>query len=575
MFPIRVGQFRHLQPAYRKVLPLDLTSGLPVDSQTASSPNSRLAYVSTGLEGYNGEFGAEQLSHLLKRTRFGCTNKELKEFGNRSLQEVLTRLFVSAAPVPLPLNHYNKPGEMKLDPDVPEGTSFVLAPFNRDFEGDRIVALKCWIIGRILGPEAGIQEKLALFWWNMMPIKLWDIFIAKSGFKYIQMVRQYAMGNFKDLIRALVKDPAMLVFLSGAYNTKDAPDENFARELQELFCIGKGKDAKYTEKDVQEAARVLTGWTVEWTSIHSNGAPESIFDPEKHHIGDKQFSAFYGNRIIKGREGVEGAEELEELLDMLFANQETALHLSRKLYTFFVASEISSQAETNVIKPLAQLIRSSNYDLLPALKALLGSAHFFDAEIMGSLIKSPMDYTLGLWRSFGLPVAENPAQETKLYSSILWQMSGMGMEIGDPPNVAGWPPYYQTPQYDKIWINTDSIGKRAIASDSILYWGFWISEALQLPANLLAFTKSMPNPEDPGALIEDFCLLHMGIRLVPEQLAQAKRILLSGQEYDYYWTSAWQAHNDSPNQEEKANVVLNRLKPTFQILLQMAEAQLM
>ncbi len=556
-------------------MPLDLTMGLSEESQETALPNSRLAYVSSGLEAYRGEFGATQLSHLLKRTGFGCTNKELKDYSSRSLQEVLSQLFVSAAMVPLPLNYYNKPAEMKVDPDVPVGTSFVLAPFNADFEGDRIVALKCWMIGRILSPQAGIQEKLALFWWNMLPIKLWDVFIAKSGFKYMQMVRQHAMGNFKDLIRALIKDPAMLVFLSGAYNTKDAPDENFARELQELFCIGKGKDAKYTEKDVQEAARVLTGWTIDWGTIHSNGAPESIFDPEKHHTGDKQFSAFYGNKLIKGRAGAEGADELEELLDMLFANQETALHLSRKLYTFFVASEISAQAETNVIKPLAQLIRSSNYDLLPALQVLFGSAHFYDAEIMGSLIKSPMDYTLGLWRSFGLPVAENPAQETSLYTSILWQMSGMGMEVGDPPNVAGWPPYYQTPQYDKIWINTDSIGKRAIASDSILYWGFWISEALKIPADLLAFTKTLPKAEEPEALIEDFCRLHMGISLVPEQLAQAKRILLNGQEYDYYWTSAWQAHLDAPNQEDKANVVLNRLKPTFQILLQMAEAQLM
>jgi hypothetical protein len=575
MLPIRVGQYRHLQPVYRKVLPLDLTIGLPVESQESYSPNSRLAFVTTGLEAYKGEFGAAQLSHLLKRAGFGCTNKEMKDLANRSLQEVLSRLFVSSAPVPLPLNYYNKPSEMKVDPDVPTGSTFINAPFNPDFEGERIITLKCWLIGRILQPNSGIQEKLALFWWNMLPIKLWDVFIAKSGFRYIQMIRQNAMGNFKDLIRALIKDPAMLVFLSGAYNTKDAPDENFARELQELFCIGKGKDAKYTEKDVQEAARVLTGWTIDWPTIHGPGRPESIFDPTKHHTGDKQFSAFYGNRVIKGRTGVEGAVELEELLDMLFSNQETAMHLSRKLYTFFVASEISAQAESNVIKPLAQLIRTSNYDLLPALNALLSSAHFFDAEIMGSLIKSPMDYSLGLWRSFGLPVAQNPAEETSLYTSILWQMSGMGMEVGDPPNVAGWPPYYQTPQYDKIWINTDSIGKRAIASDSIIYWGFWISEAIKLPADLLAFTKALPNPEDPEQLIKDFCLLYMGISLVPEQIAQAKRILLSGQEYDYYWTDAWMSHLERPTLQDRANVVLNRLKPTFQILLQMAEAQLM
>lgn len=575
MFPIRPGQYRHLQPQYQKVAPPDLTSGLDFSSDPGVYSNARLKFIEAGLEPFSGELTDAHLVHFIKRTRFGATLEELRGLRGKSLDFIISQSLASFTPFTEPVNNYNDVSENKIDPDVPLGETFVQAKFNRDFEGDRIVALKTWMIGRVLGPSSGIQEKMVLFWWNFLPIKMWQVFVAKSCYRYINMLHSNALGNFKTMIRDLTIDPAMLVFLSGAFNNKETPDENFARELQELFCIGKGKDAGYKELDVQSAARVLTGWTVNWESIHSDGEPESYFNPEMHHLGNKQFSAFYGNKLITGKAGEAGAGELDEMLDMIFATNESAKHLARKLYTFFVASEITESAEVNVITPLAAIIRQNNYNILPALKVLFSSAHFYHPEIMGALIKSPFDFILGLWRNFDMPTAESAMAEKNFYSAILWDMSGMGMEAGEPPNVAGWTPYYQAPQYDKIWINTDTILKRAIGSDSMIFWGYWISNSVNIEADLLAYVKGFTVPEDPNMLVKEFALINLGLELTQSQIDLAKKILLNGQDQDYYWTGAWLTYMASPNDQESATIVTNRLKPAFQLLLQMGEAQLM
>lgn len=575
MFPIKPGQYKHLQPLYREVLPPDLTKGLKAVNNNSTGALSRLHEIGEGLESFDGELTDFHLAHLVKRTKFGATIQDIKNLRNKSLSAILDEMFEVSLEYPEPINNYNDLSKGKFDLEVPLGSSFVNARFNEDLEGDRLVSLKSWMIGRILSTDNGIQEKMLLFWWNFLPIKMWDVFISKSCYRYITMLNRHVIGNFKELIRDLTIDPAMLVFLSGAFNNKDTPDENFARELQELFCIGKGPGAGYQEEDVRAAARVLTGWTVNWESIHSEGPPESYFNAEAHHTGNKQFSAFYGNKVIEGKAGIAGAEELDEMLEMIFATNESSKFIARKLYTFFVASEISTMAETNVIEPLAAIIKGNNYNIRPALKALLSSAHFFHPEVMGALIKSPMDFILGLWRNFDMPRAENPLGEKDFYSAILWNMGNIGMELGDPPNVAGWPPYYQAPNYDKIWINTDSITKRALASDSMIFWGYWISDSVKVNANLLEYVKGFENPEDPNALISEFVLLNLGLDLNEAQFEMTKKILLNGQEQDYYWTGAWLTYLASPNDESNATIVLNRLKPAFQLLLQMGESQLM
>jgi hypothetical protein len=570
---IRVGQYRYLQHKYRKVIPPDLTSG--VGSVQPSGSNLRQKDISTGLEPFEKTLSERDLAHILKRTLFGVSKKELDTFSGKSLNEVVLALVTKSPPPPLPINNYNFLSNKGSDPDVPHGKSFVEAPFNNTFEGWRVVSLKSWQISQMLKNNTTVEEKMILFWWNLLPIQLWGVFVTKATFGYISLLRRNVFGNFKQIIKELTVDPAMLIYLSGAFNSKEAPDENYARELQELFCIGKGPNAKFTEKDVQSAAKVLTGWTIQEGWFSNTGPAGSRFVFGRHDTSDKEFSAFYGNKVIKGRFGLDGAKELDELLDMIFSNNEVAMHLSRKLYQFFVSTEISAQTEELVITPLAGIIRSNDYDILPAVETLFRSAHFFDDQIKGSQIKTPVDHLLALWKSFDMPRVTDPQQEIYLYNALLWRMSSLGMEIGDPPNVAGWPAFYQKPLFDKSWITTDTITERALISDSMIYWGYWINKDYQIVADILAHFKKYKNPGDPNSLIEEFSVLHLGIKLSEGQVQTVKSILLSGQTSDYYWTGAWDEYISKPNDEAVKEIVLNRLKPALQTLLQLGEAQLM
>ena len=133
---------------------------------------------------------------------------------------------------------------------------------------------------------------MLLFWHNLLATESWGIFIAKTSYQYFELLRRHAFGNFKTLIREITLDPAMLIYLNGTRNQKEAPDENYARELQELFCIGKGPNSGYTEEDVQAAARVLTGWRHSWKEVNSQGPVSSFFQADRHDTSDKQFSDF-------------------------------------------------------------------------------------------------------------------------------------------------------------------------------------------------------------------------------------------------------------------------------------------
>ncbi len=384
------------------------------------------------------------------------------------------------------------------------------------------------------------------------------------------MLRRLAYGNFKQMILEVTLDPQMLLYLNGAANNRFAPDENYSRELQELFTIGKGPDAGYTETDVQEAARVLTGHSVDW----EQGATY-LFRDYWHDTGDKQFSAFYNHTKIAGRSGPAGATEVDDLIDMIFEANEVAAFVVRKLYRFYVYSHIDAQTEAQVIQPLAQVFRDNDYEIKPVLRALFRSAHFYDPENMGAMIKSPLDFMIGFWRTFdvNMPAGATVTNEREIRTSMLWNMSSLGLELMDPPNVAGYPAYYQVPQFDKHWITTNSITNRAVITDSFIYWGFW-SQNLLTNVDLLAHIATLPNPGDPDRLIDDLVAMHLGYPLSDKVKQHLRSILLSGQLDPSYWTNAWFEYWDDPQDEMKINTVEIRAKVMFQTLLQRAEYHL-
>ncbi len=559
---------------HRKVEPVLLNN----TQATQNKPHARIRELSVdaGIETYNGEWSETQASHLLRRTLFGIKKEELRHFSNLTLSQAVKELLKDSPKPEPPVNNYNDLSADIEDPHVAEGETWVEAPYSNQNEANRIISLKSWVINNFLTQEATIHEKMILFWHNLLVTQSWDVFVSKTSYQYFEMLREHALGNYKAMIKALTLDPAMLLFLNGTLNHKDAPDENYARELQELFCIGKGPNSKYTERDVQLAAKILTGWVINWDDdIMKEGRAGTYFFPPIHDTSDKEFSEFYGNRVIEGRSGERGKEELDELLDMIFDNEETAYYICRRIYTFFVYGEIDANTEERVIKPLAKIFRESNYEIKPVLEALFQSEHFFHPLNQGAQVKNPTDLLLAAWRTFEMPTElDDSSKTTQLHISMLWQMANMGMEIGDPPSVAGWPAYYQAPQFDRSWITTDTITNRAAITDSMIFWGFWVNQQVQVNIDFLTFLKALDKPDDPNELLKEVSTLLFGYPVSEATLQSLKGILLSGQQTDGYWTNAWTLYRKAPDNEEYKLAVENRLKSTFQRLLQLAENQL-
>ena len=561
---------------YRKGVPVEL-GGKGFTDRHQKGNGLTGARFQSGLSSYSGPWETPQVVHLLRRTLFGVRKEDLASFKSLSPAQAVDKLLQpSATPLP-PLNYYNEPSNGVEDPSAAWGETWINAPYDNDYEGRRITSLKSWLILNILNQETTLSEKMLLFWHNLLVTESWGIFIAKTSYQYFELLRSHSLGNFKTLIREITLNPAMLIYLNGTKNQKEAPDENYARELQELFCIGKGPNSGYTEGDVQATAKVLTGWRHSWQSVNGVGPVSTFFQADRHDTSDKQFSEFYGNRLIQGRQGAAGAEELDELLEMIFDNNETALYLSRRLYQFFVYSDIDSQTEQQVIAPMAELIRSHDYEVLQALEALLKSEHFFDRINYGSQIKSPLDHLLGLWRTLGVqsPSPGDPVMDYMITRSMIWNMAEKGLEIADPPSVSGWPAYYQAPQFDKSWITTDTISSRATTTDSMIFWGFWVDVNTQISADLVAFVDELDQPEDPNQLLGDLIDLLLGMPLGISEIEELKSILLSGERADFYWTNAWNDYKNDPGNMEYKLTVETRLKSMFQRLLQRGEFQLM
>ena len=520
-----------------------------------------------GLQQFAAAWDEYTLRHLLRRTLFGFKQEDINAWKGKSMAEVV-QLLVSLSPAPLPpVNNYNDTSFS--DPTVPAGQTWVNAPYDGNANGRRNSSLKSWWLGNLIQQTSSVHEKMTLFWHNHFATEAVDVNDARYMYRYYSLLRKYALGNFKELVLEITKDPAMLRYLNGYQNNKNAPDENYARELQELFTLGKGPLVFYTEADVRAAARVLTGYTVNSTTI------SSAFDPNRHDTGNKQFSTFYQNKVILGKTGANGAKETEELIDMLFLQPETALYLSRKLYRFFVYYEIDAATEANVILPMANLFRVKNYEVKPVLELLFSSTHFYDPVNVAGMIKSPLDYCVGLCKEFKMqfPDSTDFANQYLMFDYIRTQSSNMQQNLADPPSVAGWPAYYQAPQFHELWINSDTLPRRNQFMNILLTSGY-TRNGKKIFIDVLTYVNALSSPGNPNLLIRDTVTHLCAIDLTPEVIQFLKGILLSGQSTDSYWTDAWTSYKANPTNVVARNMVLSRLNSMFSYLMNLPEYQL-
>jgi len=551
--------------------------GGAVTAEKKASP-VHMMRTNTGIRPYSGAWTKNEVTHLLKRTLFGATIADIRYFSGKTMQEAVDELLNPTAPLPTPpLKEYDVTGAATPDNDVATATTWVNSVNNDGtIQGRRRASLKKWWIGCMLQQDRSIREKMTLFWHNHFAVETVDVGQANLLYKYVNLLRTQSLGNFKQLVRSITLDPAMLYYLNGRLNTATAPDENYARELQELFTLGKENEPNYTEADVKAAARILTGWRVD---VNQPSFP-AYFTASRHDAGNKTFSSFYNNKVITGRNTANAGDvELDELLNMIFSKSaEVSRFMVTKLYRFFVYHEIDAATEANVIEPLALILRNNNWEIKPVLATLLQSEHFYDVLNQGCIIKSPLDHAIGMCREWNVIFPQAVSEFSDAYGMwnyIMTIASNHQQNIGDPPSVSGWPAYYQVPQFDELWINTDTLPKRNQFSDLMIGNGY-TRNGKKIVIDAIAYAKTLQNPGNPNLLIEELMDHVFRIPISQQTKDQLKKdFLLTGQAQDYYWTDAWNAYLASPATTALFNTVNTRLRGLFKYCMNLAEYQLM
>ena len=527
------------------------------------------AKATATLTPYSGTWTETQAIHLLRRATFGVKAQDVNMLSTMTMDQAVNYLLNNLNPNPAPpVNNYN---DTYQDPTgVAMGQTWVNAAYgDGSVNSLRRASLKAWWSGLIINENLSIQEKMNFFWHNHFATQTNVVGDARMCYNYHAMLRANSLGNFKTLVTSVTKDPAMLQYLNGYLNNKNAPDENYGRELQELFTVSKYNSPNYTEDDIKAAAKVLTGWKINTSTL------TSYFDPAQHDTGNKSFSSFYGNTVINGQSGMAGANETDQLINMIFNKFETAKYICSKLYRFFVYYNIDATVDANVITPLANLLVSSNFEIKPVVSALLKSAHFYDVNSMGCYVRTPLEYILGTFRTFNveLPASYTVADTYNVWNYLRNYALNIGQDLGDPPNVAGWPAFYQTPQYYELWINSATLPNRMLFTDIAVNSGLSNCPSMNIKLDVLNFTKQCPNAADADALIDYVCFILLGAAASATEHDNLKSILLSAQQNNSYWSDAWNEYMSNPNVANTATVE-TRLRSMYTYIMRLAEHHL-
>lgn len=389
-----------------------------------------------------GRFGPAQARHLLLRAGFGGGPDRIAELHKAGLDAAVRLLIDSAAQS----EAVTEPG---IDPDVirpptrEEEATFIRARRENDeaarSEVRRIINerqaqdrrmigdLRRWWLGLMIDTQVPLRENLVLLWHSHFASRHRNVRDSYLMYQQNRTFREHAAGSFADLARAVVHDPAMLKFLNNDQNNKRKPNENLAREFMELFTLGEGN---YTEKDIKQGARALTGYSVEDNDF--------VFREARHDDAKK---------TVLGESGkLDGDGFVDVLLDQPACPRYVAL----KLYRYFVA-DVSDYLDRvpapnrEVVLRMAVMLRKNGYQIAPVLETLFKSRHFYDPAIVGQKIKSPAQLVAGTAVTLGTP--------TRSLGTLSDGMNIMGQSLFDPPSVAGW-------SGGRSWINTSTLFTR-------------------------------------------------------------------------------------------------------------------
>lgn len=555
--------------------------------------DARIGAITSGLSPYTGSWTAQQALHLLRRTQYGFKKTDVDTIVSIGMNSAVNLLLNIGPDLPSPpINYYQNiladEGNIAYGADWTQN-AFSTIGIGNSTNNIRNDSLTFWNVGLALNQELNIREKMTWFWYHFIPINFDTIRVAnysycgsnsaRISYDFINHSRSNSVGNFKNFIRNIATQPAMMFYLNNQSNTNTAPDENFAREVMELFTLGKDPLSQYTEDDVKNAAKILTGWRVQ----NLNSFPTfTSFDSSLHDTTVKTFSSFFNNATIENT----GATELDTFIDLIFSKtQVVSEYICRRLYRYFVYYDIDANIEANVITPLAQHFVANNWEILPVLDKLFKSQHFYDMVNFGVYIKSPFDLVIGSLRTFNLNynVSDPTNHEAQYY---VWRavnnkyLATIDQEMGNVPTVSGWNPFYQNPNFHEYWINSSTIQKRGSFIDLIFngvnlnYNGL----LTRIEVDTIAWVQQFPDAtiSDPDLLVNTCVGYLLPVDLSPSVKSDLKiQNLLSNQISNSYWTTAWNNYIANPTNTSNTTIVKQRIKSLLLAITQLAEYQLM
>jgi len=530
-----------------------------------------------------GSLGQKKAAHLLRRCCFRYTKQQVDQLASMNVDQASSSL-LTLNPLGLDQPLYDDsstPAVEQIQWLLPAGQAF---PTTDMYILERRVT--GWWLNEALEDE-GIGHKMCFFFHQNLATSI-ITYNHATFFDYLSLLRWGCLGNFKKLATKIVADNTMLIYLNGHQNSKNSPNENFAREFFELFTIGKGPQigpgdyTNYTEDDIVQAARVFTGWRLQQN--------RTTFDPEtniprgtlllsRHDTGNKTFSDKFQNTVIQGGTTVNGVyAEQDAFVNMVFAQPETARNFVRRVYRYFVHTNITQEIEDDIIEPLAETLRTNNYEIMPVLRKLFKSQHFYDMddstnadEIIGGLIRSPLDLALQSISFFGITIPNPYTENNKHYftfynAAVIDRMLGLAnMSLFYPPDVAGYPAYYQKPEFSRHWFSSVSIIARYKLPQMLLTGkrviGGSVNSSIGVKLDIVPWVRNSgisSDPSNPFELVKDLLDYMLPAKIDTERFNYFyDQVFLDGLP-PADWTYEWQNYLSTNNQTE-VKIPLERL----------------
>ena len=431
----------------------------------ATPPALRHATAPASLAPYAGPWTAREATHLIRRTHVGAARADVVA--------ALVRGSAPAAAAALVDDAKARPL-----PDTPSWAGRVTTDgatnTTRLYQWQR-----AWYAEMV---EGGLREKMLLFWHDHFATGHPVYYHAAYAVDYLSFLRAGALGPLRPLVEGIGKRPAMLVFLDNDTNRVGQINENYGRELLELFTMGQvGPDGRdnYAQADVRAAARALTGWVENAAQVRCD------FDASRY---DGGVTELLGVPVASLGTGA-GAYGYDEVVEVIFQHRAEAVahFLAGKLYAWFV----HPVPNAGVVAALAEQLRSTGFDVGAAVEALLASAHFYDAAVVGARIKTPVELVLGLARELEIPASQSVLERTRTTTALL------GQEVLNPPSVEGWAGYDDPLEY-RSWITTGTIPERRGVADDMLYGGDGFA-----PFDPLPLVERLSDVSDPYRIAAD------------------------------------------------------------------------